>query len=115
MSLSPHIHVSIYRGNESGYVAECQEIAVITQGQTLDEVTANLSEAVALHLEDEDPQRFGLTAQPALHLKICETNRLFTKADSTIAELRCDDLIAASSSSLGFWDNEIDDAEWNNI
>jgi hypothetical protein len=24
------------------------------------------------------------------------------------------DLLAASGSSLGFWDNEIDDAEWNN-
>lgn len=58
------------RGNESGYVAECQEIAVITQGQTLDEVTANLSEAVALHLEDEDPQQFGLTAQPKLQISL---------------------------------------------
>ncbi|NJM48128.1 MAG: type II toxin-antitoxin system HicB family antitoxin [Alkalinema sp. RU_4_3] len=66
MILSPFIHVSIYRDDESGYVAECREIAVITQGQTLDEVTANLSEAVALHLEDEDPQRFGLAAQPKL-------------------------------------------------
>ncbi|NJM48710.1 MAG: hypothetical protein HC860_23205 [Alkalinema sp. RU_4_3] len=24
------------------------------------------------------------------------------------------DLVAASSSSLAFWDNAIDDAEWNN-
>lgn len=24
------------------------------------------------------------------------------------------DLVAASSRSLGFWNNEIDDAEWNN-
>jgi predicted RNase H-like HicB family nuclease len=70
MSLSPYIHVSIYHGNESGYVAECQEIAVITQGQTLDEVTANLSEAVALHLEDEDPQRFGLSNQPKLQISL---------------------------------------------
>jgi predicted RNase H-like HicB family nuclease len=70
MPLSPYIHVSIYRGDTSGYVAECQEIAVITQGQTLDEVTANLSEAVALHLEDEDPQRFGLTAQPKLQISL---------------------------------------------
>ncbi len=29
-------------GNESGYVAECVEIAVVTQGETLDAVTANL-------------------------------------------------------------------------
>ena len=26
----------------------------------------------------------------------------------------CNDLAAAAASSLGFWDNEIDDAEWNN-
>ena len=26
----------------------------------------------------------------------------------------CNDLVAAAVSSLGFWDNEIDDAEWNN-
>ena len=27
---------------------------------------------------------------------------------------RLSDLVAASTSSLGFWDNAIDDAEWNN-
>ena len=27
---------------------------------------------------------------------------------------RFSDLVAASTSSLGFWDNAIDDAEWNN-
>jgi predicted RNase H-like HicB family nuclease len=42
----------------------------ITQGRTLDEVTVNLSKAVALHLEDEDPQRFGLTTQPALQISL---------------------------------------------
>jgi predicted RNase H-like HicB family nuclease len=31
-------------------VAECLEISVVTQGQTLDEVTSNLKEAVELHL-----------------------------------------------------------------
>lgn len=70
MSLSPCIHVSIYRGDAQGYIAECQEIAVITQGQTLDEVTANLTEAVALHLEDEDPHTFGLMPQPTLQISL---------------------------------------------
>jgi predicted RNase H-like HicB family nuclease len=41
-------------GEQSGYVAECVEIPVVTQGATLDEVTANLREAVELHLEGED-------------------------------------------------------------
>lgn len=39
---------------ESGYVATCEEIAVVTQGETLDEVTANRREAVALHFDGED-------------------------------------------------------------
>ena len=29
-------------------------------------------------------------------------------------EEKFDDLLMASMSSLSFWDNEIDDAEWNN-
>ncbi|MBD2329952.1 type II toxin-antitoxin system HicB family antitoxin [Alkalinema sp. FACHB-956] len=69
MSLSPYIHACIYRSDDhNGYVAECREISVVTQGQTLDEVTANLSETVALHLEDEDPSIFCLTAQPILQI-----------------------------------------------
>jgi hypothetical protein len=32
---------------------------VVTQGATLDEVTANLKEAVELHLEDEDASQVG--------------------------------------------------------
>jgi predicted RNase H-like HicB family nuclease len=71
VKLSPHIHAVIYRSDDQhGYVAECQEISVVTQGGTLDEVTANLSEAVALHLEDEDPQIFGLTTQPTLQISL---------------------------------------------
>ena len=46
--------------SDGGYVAECLEVAVVTQGQSLDEVVANLNEAVALHLQDEDPAEFGL-------------------------------------------------------
>jgi len=48
------IQAVIRRGEQSGYVAECLELAVVTQGATLDEVVQNLQEAVALHLEDED-------------------------------------------------------------
>jgi len=54
------------RRGEQGYVAECLEIAVVTQGKTLDETIANLQEAVALHLEGEDPGDFGLISNPAL-------------------------------------------------
>jgi len=48
------------------YVAECHEIAVVTQGKTLDETIANLKEAVALHLEGEDPANFDLVPHPSL-------------------------------------------------
>ena len=43
------------------YVVDCHEIAVVTQGRTLDEALANLREAVALHLEGEDLATLGLT------------------------------------------------------
>ena len=39
---------------------------MVTQGQTLDEVTRNLQEAVALHLEGEDLTALGLAANPTL-------------------------------------------------
>lgn len=65
-SLQRNIKAIIRRGEESGYVAECLEIAVITQGQTLDEVMHNLQEAVALHLEGEDLAALGLVANPTL-------------------------------------------------
>jgi predicted RNase H-like HicB family nuclease len=48
------------------YVAECLEIAVVTQGRTADEVLANLQDAIALHLEGEDLRSLGLTATPRL-------------------------------------------------
>jgi len=60
------IKAVIHPGDESGYVAQCLEIAVVTQGQTLDEVTRNLQEAVALHLEGEDLASLGLAAQPTV-------------------------------------------------
>jgi len=53
-------------GEQSGYVAECLEIAVVTQGRTIDETVSNLREAVALQLEDENPADFGLQERPLL-------------------------------------------------
>jgi predicted RNase H-like HicB family nuclease len=60
------IKALIRPGDESGYVAECMEIAVVTQGQTIDETLRNLGEAVALHLEDENAAEFGLRDRPSL-------------------------------------------------
>lgn len=54
MELQKSIKALIYPGEQGGYVAECLEISVVTQGDSLDEVVNNLKEAVALHLEGED-------------------------------------------------------------
>ncbi len=54
------IKALIRPGEQSGYVAECVEIPVVTQGETLDEVTQNLKEAVELHLDGEDLAEMGL-------------------------------------------------------
>ena len=51
---------------EDYYVAECLELAVVTQGKTLDDTIANLREAVALHLEGEDLADFDLAPNPSL-------------------------------------------------
>ena len=53
--LQQNIHAIIRTGEERGYVAECIELAGVTQGQTLDEVSQTLAEALSLHLEDEAP------------------------------------------------------------
>jgi predicted RNase H-like HicB family nuclease len=61
------IHAIIQRG-KSAYVAECLEVAVVTQGKTLDEVVENLQQALALHLEDENLAMLGLTDHPRVQL-----------------------------------------------
>jgi len=60
------IKAVIRPGEESGYVAECLEIPVVTQGSTLNDVTKNLQEAVALHLADEDLAVLGLAPNPTV-------------------------------------------------
>ena len=58
------IQAVIYPGDESGYVAECLNLAVVTQGKTLDETVQNLREAIRLHLEGEDLLELGLAPHP---------------------------------------------------
>jgi len=66
MPLQHTIKAVIRLGEESGYFAKCVELPVVTQGATLDEVTANLKEAVELQLEGEDPSAWGLVPRPTL-------------------------------------------------
>lgn len=63
--LRDSIHAIVSRSDIS-YTVECWEVAVVTQGATLDEAVHNLHEALALHLDGEDPRDFGLTAAPRL-------------------------------------------------
>jgi len=60
ISLQRNVHAVIRQGEESGYYAECIEIAVVTQGATLDEISKNLLEAVSLYFEEEDSVELGL-------------------------------------------------------
>lgn len=50
------------------YVARCSEIAVVTQGSTLDETVDNLQEAVCRFLEEADLEVYGLVPNPRLVL-----------------------------------------------
>ncbi len=46
--------------SEGWYVAECLEVAVVTQGLSLDETLDNLREALDLYFEDEEPAAHDL-------------------------------------------------------
>ena len=59
------IQVRIFRG-ESQYVAECLDLPVVTEASTLDELAANIREAIALHLEGEDLSELGLVKDPTV-------------------------------------------------
>ena len=60
------IKAMIYKGEESGFVAECVELPVVTQGRTLDELMINLREAISLHLKGEDLRELGFAANPPI-------------------------------------------------
>lgn len=59
------IQFHIHRG-DSHYIAEGVNLPIVTQGKTLDELASNIQEAVALQLEDENPEDFGLTKEPSV-------------------------------------------------
>jgi predicted RNase H-like HicB family nuclease len=59
------IQVHIHKG-EKYYVAECLDLPVVTQAETLDELADNLKEALALHLEGEDLSELDLAPDAAI-------------------------------------------------
>jgi predicted RNase H-like HicB family nuclease len=64
---SDTVHAVVTR-DRGWYVAECLELAVVSQGRTLDELVVNLREAVALHLEGEVPASVGVVAEPRISM-----------------------------------------------
>ena len=66
---APHprgaVHAVVTR-SDGWYVAECLEVAVVTQAKSFDALLANLREAVDLHMDGEDPARLGLSPAPRL-------------------------------------------------
>ena len=59
------IHVAVVE-SEGQYVADCLEVAVVTQGASLDALLGNLREALDLYMSDEDPALLGLAPEPRL-------------------------------------------------
>jgi predicted RNase H-like HicB family nuclease len=59
------IQVRVYKGDKY-YIAECIDLPVVTQGKTLDEVTANIKEAISLHLEGEDLAEWGILPEHSI-------------------------------------------------
>jgi predicted RNase H-like HicB family nuclease len=59
------IQVRISKG-ERQFVAECLDLPVVTQAPTLDELAANIREAISLHLEGEDLAEMGFDSNPTI-------------------------------------------------
>ena len=59
------IQVRISQG-ERQFVAECLDLPVVTQAQTLDELAVNIREAISLHLEGEDLAALGIASNPTI-------------------------------------------------
>jgi len=59
------IQVRISKGDHQ-FVAECLDLPVVTQAATLDELAANIREAIGLHLEGEDLADLGFASNPTI-------------------------------------------------
>jgi predicted RNase H-like HicB family nuclease len=70
MKLRHTIQAVIRSGDDSGYVAECVDLPVVTQGATVEESLTNLREAVGLLLEGEDLATWNLAPHPSIVVMI---------------------------------------------
>ena len=75
VSLRPAIH-AVVTENEGLFTAECLEVAVVTQGSSLDGILINLREALDLYMSGEDHNLLGLEPDPRLVLNFETLARL---------------------------------------
>ena len=59
------IRVRFFRG-ETKYVAECLDLPIVTEADTLDQLASNIREAIGLHLEGENLADLGLAPDPTV-------------------------------------------------
>ena len=59
------IQVRIYRGDRQ-YLAECLDLPIVTEAPTLDELTANIREAISLHLDGENLEELGFATNSTI-------------------------------------------------
>lgn len=52
--------------DELKYTANCANIPVVTQGDTIGETNSNLQEVVSLYFEDEDLHELGFQSYPTI-------------------------------------------------
>jgi predicted RNase H-like HicB family nuclease len=64
------VHAVVTPGEDGWFVANCLEIAAVTQGRTLDETLANLQEAVGVYLSGQDLSELGFAPEPAISVMI---------------------------------------------
>jgi predicted RNase H-like HicB family nuclease len=63
----------IYREN-GGYVALCPELDVASQGDTVEDASANLREAVELFIESADPSEVATRMREELYVTALEVS-----------------------------------------
>ncbi len=63
MSTSRTLTAAVHQ-EEDWYVAQCLEVDVASQGQTIEEALANLAEAVGLYLDEVDDPGERITGTP---------------------------------------------------
>jgi predicted RNase H-like HicB family nuclease len=61
---TPRTFTAAVHQEEDWYIAQCLELDVASQGQSIPEALSNLTEAVGLYLEEVDEPQLHVTATP---------------------------------------------------